>query len=391
MLRSDKLRPGRFEAIEYSWPGNARLSKSFVRFAQDEGRGRAKDTFLSGSIRPEHLDLGVRRRGAVLSREGAADADRRLLHSVEMKRVFLFLTISFLQINRLWSHGIGGHLYRAEEGEASLEEQEERTLSRTSFPGASSEKEKERSWAAMLSTGWTSREVQYGVDQTGDDGAYTTELALRLQNLTLGGWFGFGTGNDYQEWDFTVSYTFELGSIFITPGYNFSYQRSVVDDQALRDAKERAHILRQEIITKHSVRRSTILLSPSNRPTLMETRSSSFLATSIVPNVTPGMLFVTDVVNAPGSYLEVRLDGEIRVFKEVFELQPYVLLGINLGYNTTDYYGWNNFQFGLLATWRISQFVSIFGGINYSVALTALQRIEQENEIWATCGLMLSY
>ena len=48
------------------------------------------------------------------------------------------------------------------------------------------------------------------------------------------------------------------------------------------------------------------------------------------------------------SYLEVRLDGEIQA--EVLELQPYVLLGINLGYNTTDYYGWNNFQFGLLAT-----------------------------------------
>jgi hypothetical protein len=111
----------------------------------------------------------------------------------------------------------------------------------------------------------------------------------------------------------------------------------------------------------------------------------------VVPAVTPGILFVTDVVNAPGSYLEVRLDGEIHVYKDVFELQPYVLLGINLGYNTTDYYGWNNFQFGLLTTWRINRFVSLFGGINYSVALTALQQIEQENEIWASGGVMFSY
>ena len=312
-------------------------------------------------------------------------------HSVEMKRVFLFLTISFLQINLLWSHGIGGHVYRAEEGQTSLEEQEERTLSRTSSSGASPENEKERSWTAMLSTGWTSREVQYGVDQTGDYGAYTTELALRLQNLTLGGWFGFGTGNDYQEWDFTVSYTFELGSIFITPGYNFSYQRSVFDDQASRAAKE-AHA--------HSAPRNHRQAQHQTEHDPAEPRQSSdaygheiflFLATSVVPAVTPGMLFVTDVVNAPGSYLEVRLDGEIYVCKEVFELQPYVLLGINLGYNTTDYYGWNNFQFGLLATWRINRFVSIFGGINYSVALTALQQIEQENEIWASGGVMFSY
>ena len=308
-----------------------------------------------------------------------------------MKRVFLLLTIGFLQINRLWSHGIGGHLYRAEEGETALEEQEERTLSRTSSRGTSPEKEKERSWAAMLSTGWTSREVQYGVDQTGDDGASTTELALRLQNLTLGGWFGFGTGNDYQEWDFTVSYTFELGSIFITPGYNFSYQRSVVDDQASGAAKE-AHA--------HSAPRNHRQAQRQKEHDPAESRQLSdaygneiffFLAASVIPSVTPGMLFVTDVVNAPGSYLEFRIDGQIRVYKEFFELQPYGLLGINLGYNTTDYYGWNNFQFGLLATWRISRFVSIFGGINYSVALTALQRIEQENEIWVTCGLMFSY
>jgi hypothetical protein len=307
-----------------------------------------------------------------------------------MKRVFLFLIISFLQINRLWCHGIGGHIYRAEEGQTSLEEQEERTLSRMSFRGPSSKKESERSWAAMLSTGWTSREVQYGVDQTGDYGAYTTELALRLRNLTLGGWYGVGTGNDYQEWDFTVSYTFELGSIFITPGYNFSYQRSVVDDQASRPAKEKPPYSapRNDRQTQHKEHDRA---GPRQSSDAYGNEIFFFLATSVVPYVTPGMLFVTDVVNVPGSYLEVRLDGEIRVYKEVFELQPYVLLGINLGYNTTDYYGWNNFQFGLLATWRISQFVSIFGGINYSVALTALQQIEQENAIWASCGLTFSY
>jgi hypothetical protein len=307
-----------------------------------------------------------------------------------MRRVFLLLTISFLQINRVWSHGIGGHLSRTEETQNPLADGEERTFSSASSSAASTENEKERRWAAMLSTGWTSREVQYGVDQTGDYGAYTMELAVRLQNLTLGGWWGFGTGNDYQEWDFTVSSTFELGPVFITPGYNFSYQRSVVEPQAAGPEKE-AHA--------HSPGRThrEAQLQKEGEPT--ESGQSSgyghevffFLGTSVVQNVTPGILFVSDLVHVPGSYLEVRLDGEIQVYKEVLELQPYVLLGINLGYNTTDYYGWNNFQFGLLATWRINGFVSIFGGINYSVALTALQQIEQENEVWASGGVTLSY
>ena len=106
-----------------------------------------------------------------------------MLHGVEMKKVFLLLTIGFLQMDRLWSHGIGGHLSRVEEGEKPDEEQEERTLTSASSPAASMDKRKERNWAATLSTGWTSREIQYGIDQTGDDGAYTTELTLRLQNL----------------------------------------------------------------------------------------------------------------------------------------------------------------------------------------------------------------
>jgi hypothetical protein len=35
--------------------------------------------------------------------------------------------------------------------------------------------------------------------------------------------------------------------------------------------------------------------------------------------------------------------------------------------------------------------VSLFGAINYSVALTALRQISQENEVWASCGVTLSY
>jgi hypothetical protein len=308
-----------------------------------------------------------------------------------MKRVFLFLTIGFLQINRVLSHGIGGHLSRAEEGEKSLEQQEQRTLSSASSSAAPTENEKERSWGATLSTGWTSREVQYGIDQTGDYGAYTTELALRLQNLTLSGWSGFGTGNHYREWDFTVSYNIKFGPVVITPGYNLSYQRSLVGDPASESERE---------AQAHSAGRRQREAQHQKEHDSAEPRQSSdgyfneiffFLETSVVPYVTPGMLFVSDVVNAPGSYLEIRLDGEIRIYKEAFELQPYVLLGVNLGYNTTDYYGWNNFQFGLLALWRINGFVSLFGGINYSVALTALHRIEQGDVVWTGAGVMFSY
>ena len=308
-----------------------------------------------------------------------------------MKKVFLFLTISFLPINGLWPYSIGGHLYRADEEETSLERQEDRTRASASSSTAPRQNGKERSWVAMFSTGWTSREVQYGIDRTGDYGAYTTELALRLQNLTLGGWFGIGTGNHYQEWDFTVSYTFEFGSVFITPGYNFSYQRSAIEDQDSKPEREAHGHFARSAHRKAQHRKEGNPAEPGQSSDTFGNEIFLFLGTSMFSYVTPGMLLVSDVVNPPGSYLEIRLDGEFPVYREVLELQPYVLLGINLGYNTTDYYGWNNFQFGLLASWKINKFVSIFAGINYSVALTALQEIEQGNEVWVSGGVTFTY
>ena len=105
------------------------------------------------------------------------------------------------------------------------------------------------------------------------------------------------------------------------------------------------------------------------------------LGTKAIPYVTPSMLFVSDLNNSPGSYLEIRLDGAIPIYREILKLQPYALLRLNLGYNTNAYYGSNNFQFGLEAIWRINRAISIFGGINYSVAMTALRDIDQGNEV----------
>jgi hypothetical protein len=58
----------------------------------------------------------------------------------------------------------------------------------------------------------------------------------------------------------------------------------------------------------------------------------------------------------PGSLLEVRLDGDIPLYRDIFRVQPYALLGLNLGYNTTAYY-----------------------------------EIDQGNEVWASAGLSVSY
>ncbi len=267
-------------------------------------------------------------------------------------------------MNSALPHGIGGHLYRAEEERESSRSQpdEGTSVSGKSFaqPAAA---ESARWWGARLSTGWTSREMHYGVDETGDYGAYTTELSLRLQNLTLSAWSGFGTGNDYQEWDFTVAYNLDLGPIFFTPGYNFRYQPGVVEHEHSESEEEHGHPEEHAHTEEHAHDDHDEHHNHSHAETGHSHQTYGheiffMLGTTVVPYVTPSLFFVCDLNNTPGSYLEVRLDGDIPLYHDIFRLEPYALLGLNFGYNTTAYFGWNNFQFGLRAIWKINRFVS---------------------------------
>jgi hypothetical protein len=79
------------------------------------------------------------------------------------------------------------------------------------------------------------------------------------------------------------------------------------------------------------------------------------------------------------------------VYKDVLVLEPYALMGINLGYNTRSYYGWNSFQFGIQAEWSVNEMVSVFGGVNYSIAMEAIEEIGQGNVAWASAGLRLNF
>ena len=48
-------------------------------------------------------------------------------------------------------------------------------------------------------------------------------------------------------------------------------------------------------------------------------------------------------------------------------------------------------RIGAQATVALNDYVSVFAGVNYSVALEALQQIDQENVVWANVGLSFAY
>lgn len=245
-----------------------------------------------------------------------------------------------------------------------------------------------RWWGAWLSTGWESRHIHYGVNETGDGGAYTTELGVWVDNFTFSVWSGFGTSTEFQEWDFTVAYNLDLGPVFVIPGYNFRYTPKHVDDHGGHEEEHDEHGHEEHGHDEHEEHDHE---GHDHAHGVYGNELFLVIGTNKIPYVTPSVNFIWDLNNTPGAFLEFRLDGDIPLYRDILSLQPYALLGLNFGYNTREYYGWNNFQFGLQGTWKVNDIISLVGGVNYSIAMTALRDIDQGNEVWANVGVTFSY
>jgi len=311
-----------------------------------------------------------------------------------MKKIPLFLLAIASSVMFCGAHG-PGHFHRNAEQEVNqaLSEQgpsvDTQTTTRAVATDQSGKNFKEivseapeKIWDASLTTGWESRHIHYGVNETGNGGAWTTEAGITIGDLALSAWSGFGLDNDFEEWDFTASYYLEAGSVFFVPGYNFRYAPSFAQDShgghEDHDHEEEEHGHEEEQHASHA-------------HLLYNNELFAILGTNAIPYITPSAAFIWNLNDAPGGFLELRIDGEVPVWKDIVTLEPYALLGLNFGYNTTDSYGWNNFQFGLQGNWQITKLLTAFAGVNYSVAMTALQDIGQGNEFWVNASVSVGF
>jgi len=288
----------------------------------------------------------------------------------------LFLVAWLSVISTVSAHG-PAHAHRPSEHATERAAVNETVgLQETAIPVEAAESA-DRWWGVNVTTGWESRHIHYGVDETGPDGAYVNEVGIQLGDFSVSVWNGIGTGNTFSEWDFTVAYNVDLGPVFIVPGYNFRYVPSYAvggDEHGEEEHHEEggddhgSHV--------HNTYGNELFIS---------------VGTALIPYVVPSANLIWDLNNNPGGFMEMRLDGDVPVYEDIVSLQPYALLGLNFGYNNTYYSGWNNFQFGAQANVALNDYVSVFAGVNYSVALEALQQIDQENVVWANVGLSFAY
>ncbi|MEX1115564.1 MAG: hypothetical protein WEB53_09960 [Akkermansiaceae bacterium] len=280
-----------------------------------------------------------------------------------------------------WSHG-PAHAHRATERSTERAAANETLgLQETAIPVEDADSA-DRWWGVNVTTGWESRHVHYGVDESGPTGAYVNEVGVQLGDLSISVWNGIGTGNSLSEWDFTVAYNIDLGPVFIVPGYNLRYVPSYPvsgDDHGAEEHGEEDHA--EEGGDDHE----------GHAHNTIGNELFISVGTTLIPYVIPSANFIWDLNNNPGGFMELRLDGNVPVYADTVSLQPYALLGLNFGYNNDDYSGWNNFQFGLQATYALTEYLSVFAGVNYSVALEALQQINQEDVVWANVGLSFAY
>ena len=304
-----------------------------------------------------------------------------------MKITSLLLLASLLATTSAsWSHGPAHAARPAERATERAAVNETLGLQETAIPVESADSA-DRWWGVNVTTGWESRHVHYGVDETGPDGAYVNEVGIQLGDFSVNVWNGIGTGNTFSEWDFTVAYNIDLGPVFIVPGYNFRYVPSYAvggDDHGGEEHAEEEHGEEDHAEESGDDHGGHVHNTYGNELFIA-------VGTTLIPYVVPSANLIWDLNNNPGGFMELRLDGDVPVYGDIVSLQPYALLGLNFGYNNSYYSGWNNFQFGAQATYALNEYFSVFAGVNYSVALEALQQIDQDNVVWANVGLSFAY
>jgi len=296
----------------------------------------------------------------------------------------LFPVVWLSVISTTLAHG-PGHVHRNTE-RAAVDEALE--LQETAIPVEGADAD--RWWGVNVNTGWESRHVHYGVDESGPTGAYVNEVGVNFGDLSFNVWNGLGTGNTLLEWDFTVAYNIKIGPVFIVPGYNLRYVPSYAmneDSHGHEEHGDEEHGEEEHGEEEHAEEED----HGSHVHNRVGNELFIVLGTTAIPYVIPSVNFLWDLNNNPGGFMEARLDGDIPLYKNIVSLQPYALLGLNFGYNTSDYYGWNNFQFGGQITTALTKYISVFAGVNYSVSLEAMQQIDQENIVWANVGFSFAY
>lgn len=243
--------------------------------------------------------------------------------------------------------------------------------------------ESEESFEASLLTGWDSLYMDRGVNglpyRSYGSGIYWMGLDLTwgvTENdfVSVNLWQCFATqGPSYNEFNANLVYTRIIDRLELDLKYSFQY--------AYSDGNYSAHELSAS--AGYQLEFGPVSLRPS---------LTYFF--NIGPDAVDGYGFA----ETASSFLMLRVDGSVPVFRDIVALEPWGAFGVNFRYNSRDtgdeesapFTGVNNLEFGVALPVKLHRHVYVSPYAAYSLALTDLIGTDQ-NTFWGGVSVVISY
>ncbi|MBC2602255.1 hypothetical protein J3R74_000480 [Puniceicoccus vermicola] len=191
---------------------------------------------------------------------------------------------------------------------------------------------------ASATFGWDSIYLAEGRDDLGDGGLVYSEFTGSAGPVALGTWYADATDVDYNEWNLFGEIAFELTE-GLEAYVGYTYLAFFEDGEKSDDSE---------------------------------------VGVGVSYAITDYLEASADYVysfEAEGSFVEVAIAAPYEI-SEGFSVAPYALLGIDFGYRTEEYDGWNHLQVGLDAEYLISERFAVGGYAAYAFALRDIEKEE---------------
>ena len=202
-----------------------------------------------------------------------------------------------------------------------------------------------------VGTYWNSKYISEGRDNLSDGGVFSVDGSAEVYGFTVGAWYAVADTISYDEFNMFLEYGFELGPLALSAGYT------------------RLEFLKDEEF---------------------DNELSCGTALNCIPYIIPAIDYVYST-EADGSFVELSVSAPVKFLEGRFVLTPYVLEGIDIGYASEDYDGYNNTQVGLAADYAITDNICIVGSVNHSWANQDVRQDDGDDESWLSLGLTASF
>lgn len=246
-------------------------------------------------------------------------------------------------------------------------------------------------WGAALSTGWDSlymfRGVNvishgaYGNNSNYGSGIYWTDLSFTWNItandvFTVGSWMAFGTSNtSYKEDDIYLNYTHTIGNLALSAGYIFYYVFPTGQNLYSNELNVKA---------AYNFNLGFMTVTPS---------------IAYYFNIGPDLGNGNGIAKSAASYLLLRVDSNIPLYKDIIALAPYVAYGTNFQYNpkltssgTMDFFnGANNIELGLGLPIKVNNVISLYGYAAYSYAFSNLWGTTNPSTLWGGAKVTFAF